>query len=195
MIEETSLKEYAALAQLAKANRRANGVLITLFIVIFFVAVFGMVQLYQSQQDAFKKRTAANNATQREVRTMVIESIRYQTCIGVVPIELRTPAAQRECFHKADLPGGLTEDDFITVPPEVKAVLAPSSSNTSLSASGSSSSSQGSTPATNPQSNNSQPPAETAPTPTAPQPPPKPVEVLGVPVCVPLTSVCITQGD
>lgn len=171
-IDSTSAKEYAALAKLSKANRRANGILIILFLVLFLAAIFGMYKLYESQQDAFKKRTAANNATQKEVRTMTLESIRYNICIGVVPIEQRTPAAQRECFHKADLPGGLTEDDFITVPPEVRATSAPDSAGSSLGTSYSSSSPQSTPSPSQPVANNSQP-AQTTPA-EAPQPEPTP---------------------
>lgn len=122
-MDTTAITEYEALARLSKANRRANSILLALLVVILLGALFGGWSIYKAQQASFEKQTsqrAANTANAlKENRIIQIESIRYLTCLNLLPVSERTPAAQRDCFRKADLPGGLTEDDFVTIPPEI----------------------------------------------------------------------------
>lgn len=50
----------------------------------------------------------------QEDKTIARETTRYITCMFVIPIEKRTPQNQQICFNEADLPGGLTREDFST---------------------------------------------------------------------------------
>jgi len=167
-MEETSMKEYAALAQLSKANRRSNQIFIALVVVLFLAAIFAGFKIYKSQQDSFKRRTAANAAAQQDMRIALIEDIRYHTCIDVLPVAERTPKAQRDCFNRVDLPGGLSAKDFVTFPPE-QAGSALGSANSSPFKTPTFSSSSGAGRATSPSSSSTSSSQGTTTTPS-PQP-------------------------
>jgi hypothetical protein len=189
MSGNTAEIEYAAVSKLAKSERRFRTVS---YAIILLVAIFTIGLLYNGQQSQkqdtehlLKEIKASNQKALQDSRTISLETTHYMTCLFVIPINDRTPAAQRKCFELADLPGGLSEDDFVTVPPDRAVESVPSASDTN---SNSSSSGQASSPNTNPsaqasQLNNPQQPDNNSP--------PEPQKILGIPICLPFTQACV----
>jgi hypothetical protein len=190
MSNNTAEIEFAAVSNLAKSERRFRSVS---YAIILFVAIFTIGLLYNGQQSQktdtehlLSEIKASNRKALIESRTVNLETTHYMTCLFVIPINDRTPAAQRKCFEQADLPGGLDEKNFITVPPDrsVESIPSVSDTNSNGSSSGLASSSANTTgQAQSSQPNNVQPADN--------NPQPEPQRILGIPVCVPFTQACV----
>jgi hypothetical protein len=121
----TNSPEYKALERFITADKRYRVFLYALTMIGFILLVGSAILLTnraieQSRQTVAKAADGQNNF----VRTVIKESIRYNTCIYIVPIENRSPGVQQKCFELADLPGGLTRSDFSTIALPDDAILA-----------------------------------------------------------------------
>jgi hypothetical protein len=121
----TSSPEYKALERFVTADKRYRKFVYALTIVGFFTLI-GVGYLLANNAIKESKRTVAKAADGQNtfVRTVIKESIRYNTCIYIVPIEKRTPDVQQRCFELADLKGGLSRADFSTIALPDDAILA-----------------------------------------------------------------------
>jgi hypothetical protein len=170
--------EYEALDRVVTADKRLRKFQYLLAALLFILVVWGG---YSIQQNISKKidtlvtgAVARNNARQAESTTISRETIRYITCIFVIPIDQRTPDTQQKCFEAADLPGGLTRSDFspVVIPTAAlggvsNIVIQGQPSQSSLGALTSiNASPESSTPMSTAQPENSQPPWAAAPSPT-----------------------------
>lgn len=193
--------EYQALERVITADKRYRKFVYLLSFIFFAFVVWGGYAIQQNitrkldaQIAGAKQRSAAR---EQESKTISRETIRYVTCIFVVPIAARDKATQERCFKAADLPGGLNRSDFSPiVPTDLDGVETSASQGGSSSVSSSSTASSGKTSKASsvsaPKSSNTS--SNPTPTPTPPQPViPQPVTILGVKACLPFTNICIER--
>jgi hypothetical protein len=111
--------EYEALDRVVTADKRYRKFQYLLTALFFALVVWGAwsVQhgINKKIDHVIKGATVVAKAREEEQKTVARETIRYITCIFVVPIDQRTPDTQQRCFEAADLPGGLTRKDFSPV--------------------------------------------------------------------------------
>lgn len=101
--------EYKALERVVTADKRFRKFMYTLALC---VAVFFIGFLVLLANRSVAEVRADNRQSAEDSRVVAKETIRYITCMFVIPIEKRTPAIQEKCFKAADLPGGLKRSDF-----------------------------------------------------------------------------------
>lgn len=162
--------EYEALSRVVTADKRFRRFQYALTFAFFLLVVAGG---YNIQQNIAGKidglvdgSVARGEARQLETKTISRETTRYTTCLFILPVEQRTPENQQRCFQAADLPGGLTRDDFspIIFNPDGSVVLAGEAQNQALA----SSSPSGASPGASQLSSNTSSP-QSAPTTETPQ--------------------------
>jgi hypothetical protein len=180
--------EYQALERVITADKRYRRFIYALSLVLFALVIWGGHSIQQSIEHKIdglvNGAVVRSNQRSEESKTISRETIRYTTCIFVVPIEQRTEDTQQKCFEAADLPGGLNRSDFSPVVIPIPVASVPASSAQAQSSVASSnvvtSSSQGTTAPQSAQPNNVQPAATTA-------------EILGIPLCVEVLQLCIDR--
>lgn len=167
--------EYQALQRVVEADRRYRRFMYLIGIVLFVLIVIGGFSIKNSIShkidDYVRGSISRGEQRQEQNKTIARESIRYNTCLLVINPALRTPEVQERCFKVADLPGGLSRDDFspLVIPASLNAgesvsltstdaTQASPSSNSSVA----SSSPQNTTTPSTTQPDNSQPPSQTS---------------------------------
>lgn len=170
--------EYEALDRVITADKRLKKfqyLLAATFFVLVVLGAYGVQQSISKKIDALVTGSVTrNNIRQAESVTISRETIRYITCIFVVPIDQRTPETQQKCFEAADLPGGLTRNDFspVVIPSTALgaassgAIQAQYSQPLTGASSSETTSPDNSTTSTPSQPNSSQPPWAVAPPPS-----------------------------
>lgn len=101
--------EYVALERVITADKRYRKFmyLLAVSMVVFFTIYIS----YLAQSSTAQAANAIAKAA-ADQKIVARETIRYMTCIFVIPIDKRTPAIQQKCYEAADLPGGLNRSDF-----------------------------------------------------------------------------------
>lgn len=118
--------EYRAVSLLAKRDSRFRVTSYVLMGLLFGYTLISLnmltTEVRHTTTDLIKRatelseRSALSRAQQyRDSKIVAKETIRYNTCIFLVPIDQRTPDVQQRCFDAANLPDGLDRSDFSTL--------------------------------------------------------------------------------
>ena len=113
----TSETEFEALRKLSSADRHYRVFVYVLTILTVMLSALYINYAISHKIDTVIEKAGVQAAAQAAIRnkeqqTIAKETMRYTTCIFVIPVDERTPDVQQKCFNQADLPGGLDRSDF-----------------------------------------------------------------------------------